>query len=324
MAPAPLDTLDTLALYALQCGHSRGRSRCLLLRVRSGPRAAAVLAITALPPVLADAATKPLPRRSPSSLASVAPPPVLLAEAAAAALLGAQPELPLVLADAPVHALLRSLAFPTTLGLLLRCCRLLLRCCRLLCRRLLCRRRALFFARSPPLQPPSPPPSPPPLPPRPPPSPPPLSPPPPLSTSRLCRRLPVERLTEGRPDVSHAAGHSLSSFRTFPQRPDLYYYYMDMPLPRAVRCGTSLRKGSCIFGPILKASIWWASLYSRALLLSAQTIRRRSPGPPSPPDHRQAGERGAMKPCYERFMRAVASGVGLTAHVRQCPHASDR
>ena len=27
-------------------------------------------------------------------------------------------------------------------------------------------------------------------------------------------------------------------------------------------------------------------------------LRRRSPGPPFPPDHRQAGERGAMKTYY--------------------------
>ena len=54
-------TLDILRCcrcrLALQCGHSRERSRCLLLRIRFGPRAAAVLALAAHPPVLADAAT---------------------------------------------------------------------------------------------------------------------------------------------------------------------------------------------------------------------------------------------------------------------------
>jgi hypothetical protein len=35
--------------------------------------------------------------------------------------------------------------------------------------------------------------------------------------------------------------------------------------------------------------------FTLALLL--YYLRRRSPGPPFPPDHRQAGERGAITPC---------------------------
>jgi len=44
-----------------------------------------------------------------------------------------------------------------------------------------------------------------------------------------------------------------------------------------------------MFGPILKASMVGFTLLSR----SYYYLRRRSPGPPFPPDHRQAGERGA-------------------------------
>jgi hypothetical protein len=51
----------------------------------------------------------------------------------------------------------------------------------------------------------------------------------------------------------------------------------------------SLRKGSSCFGLILKASMVGFTLLSR----SYYYLRRRSPGPPFPPDHRQAGERGA-------------------------------
>jgi len=49
------------------------------------------------------------------------------------------------------------------------------------------------------------------------------------------------------------------------------------------------RKGSCIFLSIL------TGLYGDFTLLSRSYyyLRRRSPGPPFPPDHRQAGERGA-------------------------------
>jgi hypothetical protein len=46
-----------------------------------------------------------------------------------------------------------------------------------------------------------------------------------------------------------------------------------------------------MFGPILKASMVGFTLLSR----SYYYLRRRSPGPPFPPDHRQAGERGATK-----------------------------
>jgi hypothetical protein len=45
------------------------------------------------------------------------------------------------------------------------------------------------------------------------------------------------------------------------------------------------------FGPILKASMVGFTLVSR----SYYYLRRQSPGPPFPPDHRQAGERGAIK-----------------------------
>jgi hypothetical protein len=52
----------------------------------------------------------------------------------------------------------------------------------------------------------------------------------------------------------------------------------------------SLRKGSSCFGLICKASMVGFSLLSR----SYYYLRRRSPAPPFPPDHRQAGERGAI------------------------------
>jgi len=51
-----------------------------------------------------------------------------------------------------------------------------------------------------------------------------------------------------------------------------------------------LRKGSSCSGPILNASMVGFTLLSR----SYYYLRRRSPGPPFPPDHRQAGERGAI------------------------------
>ena len=42
--------------------------------------------------------------------------------------------------------------------------------------------------------------------------------------------------------------------------------------------------------------LWWSSLYSRAsfLLSTICVVRRRSSGPPFPPDHRQAGELRAI------------------------------
>jgi hypothetical protein len=45
-----------------------------------------------------------------------------------------------------------------------------------------------------------------------------------------------------------------------------------------------------MFGPIETASMVGFTLLSR----SYYYLRRRSPGPPFPPDHRQAGERGAI------------------------------
>jgi len=47
-----------------------------------------------------------------------------------------------------------------------------------------------------------------------------------------------------------------------------------------------LRKGSCIFGRCLHP--WWASL--QLVSRSYCYLRRRSPGPPFPPDASQAGE----------------------------------
>ena len=58
----------------------------------------------------------------------------------------------------------------------------------------------------------------------------------------------------------------------------------------------SLRKDSSGFGLILKASMVGFTLLSR----SYYYLRRRSPGPPFPPDHRQAGERGAITFWIER------------------------
>ena len=45
-----------------------------------------------------------------------------------------------------------------------------------------------------------------------------------------------------------------------------------------------------IVGPFLKASMVGFTLLS----YSYYYLRRRSPGPPFPPDHRQAGERGGL------------------------------
>jgi hypothetical protein len=205
-----------------------------------------------------------------------------------------------VLADAPVHALLRSLAFPTTLGLLLRCCRLLLRCCRLLCRRLLCRRRALFFARSPPLQPPSPPPSPPPLPPRPPPSPPPLSPPPPLST-------PVSPPASGTP-------HRGLSRKMSPMRPARPRFRRELPAGTSLLhalsgCGISLRKGSQFFGLFLfKASMVGSTLLSR----SYYYMRRRIPAPPVPA--RPPSGRGTGGYNTVRYTRSTLFSPSFSEH----------
>jgi hypothetical protein len=53
----------------------------------------------------------------------------------------------------------------------------------------------------------------------------------------------------------------------------------------------NLRKGSSFFGPMRKASMV-GFISNLAPLLNY--LRRRSPGPPFPPDHRQAGERGAI------------------------------
>ena len=51
------------------------------------------------------------------------------------------------------------------------------------------------------------------------------------------------------------------------------------------------RKGSSFFGPLRKASMV-GFISNLAPLLNY--LRRRSPGPPFPPDHRQTGERGAI------------------------------
>ena len=51
-----------------------------------------------------------------------------------------------------------------------------------------------------------------------------------------------------------------------------------------------LRKGSQFFAPFLKAMVGF-TLLSR----SYYYLRRRSPGAPFPPDHRRAGERGAIR-----------------------------
>ena len=53
------------------------------------------------------------------------------------------------------------------------------------------------------------------------------------------------------------------------------------------------KEGSCIFGPILKASMVGFTLVSRSYYRICVDEDRTSPGPPFPPDHRQAGERGA-------------------------------
>jgi hypothetical protein len=42
-------------------------------------------------------------------------------------------------------------------------------------------------------------------------------------------------------------------------------------------------------------------------------LRRRSPGPPFPPDHRQAGERGAINDTFPAFLLAVLPPLFLTA-----------
>ena len=57
-----------------------------------------------------------------------------------------------------------------------------------------------------------------------------------------------------------------------------------------LRKASKASKASPLFGLILKASMVGFTLLSR----SYYYLRRRSPGPPFPPDHRQAGERGAI------------------------------
>ena len=112
-------TLDTLhrcrCRLALQCGHSRERSRCLALRATVAPpqvllaeaAAAAVLAEPALPPVLADADA--------AAVHALAAPPPVLAHAAAAAVL-AVVAMPPVLADAAAAAVLALGAHPPVLA----------------------------------------------------------------------------------------------------------------------------------------------------------------------------------------------------------------
>ena len=70
-----------------------------------------------------------------------------------------------------------------------------------------------------------------------------------------------------------------------------------------------------MFGLIEKASMVGFTLLSR----SYYYLRRRSPGPPFPPDHRQAGERGANRllknqtvPNELRTKRHTPHGVAVT------------
>ena len=56
-----------------------------------------------------------------------------------------------------------------------------------------------------------------------------------------------------------------------------------------LRKASKASKASPLFGPMGKASMVGFTLLSR----SHYYLRRRSPDPPFPPDHRQAGERGA-------------------------------
>ena len=56
--------------------------------------------------------------------------------------------------------------------------------------------------------------------------------------------------------------------------------------------GHNLRKGTQFFGLILKASMVGFTLLSRSL--TTICVDEVPAGPPFPPDHRQAGERGAM------------------------------
>ena len=58
-----------------------------------------------------------------------------------------------------------------------------------------------------------------------------------------------------------------------------------------LRKASKASKASPLFGLIGKASMVGFTLVSR----SYYYLRRRSPGPPFPPDHRQAGERGAIR-----------------------------
>ena len=75
------------------------------------------------------------------------------------------------------------------------------------------------------------------------------------------------------------------------------------------------KEGSCIFGPILKASMVGFTLVSR----SYYYLRRRSPAPPFPPDHRQAGERGAINAHTGRavFMWVIGNKTVSRASRRQ-------
>ena len=265
------------------CGAAARARRCCYHRSPLSP----ACTVGAHPPVLADAAARC--RRA--LLAHAAHPPVLTDAGAAAVL--AQAAHPPVLADAATAAVLATVAPPPVLladsqrPLRGRCRRSPCRTC-VPARARTCHSlpsslpAPLSSSLSPPLQPPSPPPSPPPLPPRPPPSPPPLSPPPPLST-------PVSPPASGTP-------HRGLSRKMSPMRPARPRFRRELPAGSSLLhalsgCGISLRKGSQCFGLFLfKASMVGSTLLSR----SYYYMRRRSPGPPFPPDHRLAGERGAI------------------------------
>ena len=114
-----------------------------------------------------------------------------------------------------------------------------------------------------------------------------------FSRSGIAERLSRRATIAAAGDASSAFAHrSLSLARCF-----------DSPRGRTIRSTpvSGLRKCPWRFGPIfIKASMVGFTLLSR----SYYYLRRRSPGPPFPPDHRQAQGNGGLqrKFTYERAL----------------------
>jgi len=158
-------------------------------------------------------------------------------------------------------------------------------------RRLLCRRRSLVFfafssaAGQPPFAS---------LPPRPPPSNPPSLSPPPRLTTPVSPPVPDQRRIPRSVQMSPMMPSATClARREIQAESSLLHALSD--------CGISFEKVRRFLVFSLRP-LWWASLYSRALTTICD--RRRSPGFPFPPDHRQAGERGGGYIKYSKELTA--------------------